>query len=84
MNEFSWTPIHNIKQWFKLSISNRKENDFTIGEVKKIDVPISKRRLGNNSDHNNPFHRIDRRFKDNDSDDDENAELKQLESKLLK
>jgi hypothetical protein len=52
--------------------------------VTKIDVPISKRRHGNNSDPNNPFQRIDRRFKDNDSDDDENAELKQLERKLLK
>ena len=67
-----------------LFILNRPVDDFTIKEVTKIDVPISKRRHGNNSDPNNPFQRIDRRFKDNDSDDDENAELKQLERKLLK
>ena len=62
----------------------RPEEDVSIQHVKQIIVPGSRKRAGANRTSNEVFHRIGERFKDNDSGDEEGAEMKQLERKILK
>ena len=67
-----------------MPITYRPEEDVSIQNVKQIIVPGSKKRSGPNRTSNDVFHRIGERFKDNDSGDEEGAEMKQLERKILK
>ena len=52
--------------------------------MKEIIVPGSKKRSSPNRTSNDVFHRIGERFKDDDDGDEEGAEMKQLERKILK
>ena len=62
----------------------RQVDDVNIQQVKKIVVPVSKKRSESNRTSNDIFHRIGERFKDNDSGDEEGDEIKQFEHKILK
>ena len=59
-------------------------DDVNIQQVKKIVVPVSKKRSESNRTSNDIFHRIGESFKDNDSEDEEGGEIKQFEHKILK